>query len=102
MPRLATLVAGLSAVPCVCNKQQLVKDYWHLANAAIARVFPSHLINTGKECSDMPCHAMPCHAMLCYAMPCHAVHVPMTKYKPQEEQLIHCSIPVAVTNCPPF
>ena len=73
VPRLATLVAGLRAVACVCNKQQLVKDYWHVANAAIARVFPSHLIKTGKECSAMPCHAMPCHAMLCYAMRCNAM-----------------------------
>jgi len=56
MPRLATLVAGLSAVACVCNKQQLVKDYRHSTNTVIA----------------------------------------------QQEQLIYCSIPVAVTNCPPF
>jgi len=72
MPRLATLVAGLSAVTCVCNKQHLVKDYWHLANAAIARVFP-HLIKSGKACSAMPCHAMPCYAMLCHAMLCYAM-----------------------------
>ena len=68
-------------------------------------------------CYAMLCYAMLCYAMLCYAMLryamlyyarlryarlCYAVHVPMTKYISQQEQLIDCSIPVAVTNCPPF
>ncbi len=43
MPRLATLVAGLSAVACVCNKQQLGKDYRHSTNTVIARVPVLHL-----------------------------------------------------------
>ncbi len=55
MPRLATLVAGLSAVACVCNKQQLVKDYRHSTNTVIARVPVLHFINIGQECNEMLC-----------------------------------------------